>query len=215
MSQNAPEILLIDKTKGITSYDVIRALKRRLGRVKIGHAGTLDPNATGLMVIGIGTGTKLLSDYLKLPKTYEAEVLFGIRTDSGDITGKILEEKDASLLTEGMLASAVKKIEGRNSFPVPKFSAIKQGGKALYTLARAGEEFTPPEKVMEVRSAEIRSFKIHDGKARAEITFDVGSGTYIRTLAEEIGKLVHLPATLTELRRTRIGDFTLAGTEKI
>lgn len=101
--------MLIDKPLGITSYDVIRILQKRFGRIKMGHAGTLDPNASGLLILGIAEGTKELHNLLKLPKEYEAEILFGIRTDSGDRTGKILEEKKPTNITEEKLQQALKK----------------------------------------------------------------------------------------------------------
>jgi tRNA pseudouridine55 synthase len=213
--QKAPEMLLIDKPLGMTSYDAIRVLKRRFRGVKIGHAGTLDPNATGLMIIGLGTGTKKLTEFLKLPKSYEAGILFGVQTDSGDITGKIIGEKDASLLTEEILHEAIKKIIGTHSFAVPKYSAIKVAGERLYARARKGEDFTPPSKEMTTYTAHIENIKQKESRMRVDITFDVASGTYIRTLAEELGKFLGLPATLETLRRTRIGDFHIEDAEKI
>lgn len=215
IAQKAPEILLIDKPSGITSYDAIRVLKRRFRGVKIGHAGTLDPNATGLMIIGLGAGTKKLTEFLKLPKSYEAGILFGVQTDTGDKDGKIIREIDASSLTEEILNEALKKIIGTHSFAVPKYSAIKVEGKRLYARARKGEDFIPPLKEMTTYAAKIKEIKRIGKHALADVSFDVGSGTYIRSLAEEIGKLLDFPATLETLRRTRIGDFSIEDAEKI
>lgn len=215
MDQKPPQIALVDKPKGITTYDVIRRLKPRFRGVKIGHAGTLDPNATGLVILGIGEGTKELGNYLKLPKTYEAEITFGIRTDSGDTDGKIIEESDASTLEKSALEDALQKITGTHSFSVPKFSAIKMGGIPLYKRARKNEDFSPPEKEMTVTSAELRNFKKEERRAIASVVFDVSSGTYIRTLAEEIGKTLGFPATLSNLRRTRIGEFRIEDAEPL
>lgn len=215
MAQKPPQIALIDKPKGITTYDVIRALKPRFRGLKIGHAGTLDPNATGLVILGIGEGTKELGNYLKLPKTYEAEIMFGLRTDSGDTDGKTIEESDASALEKSALEAALQKITGTHSFAVPKFSAIKVGGVPLYKRARKNEEFTPPEKEMAVTKAELLDFKKEGTRVIAQVVFDVGSGTYIRTLAEEIGKTLGLPATLSNLRRTKIGEFRIEDAEKL
>lgn len=208
-------IRFFDKPKGITSFDLIRRLRVKLGIRKMGHAGTLDPNATGLMIIAIGSATKELSNLLKLPKTYEAEILFGIQTDTGDTVGKIIEEKDASYLKEKDLIDALKKIEGKHSLLVPRYSAIKVGGKPLYARARSGEVFTPPEKEMEIQKADLLSFEKKEKQVIARVLFDVGSGTYIRSLAEEIGKKLNLPATLQNLRRTKIGKFSIEDAEKI
>ena len=150
-------ILLIDKPKGITSFDCIRILRRKLGVRKMGHAGTLDPMATGLMIISVGEGTKRLQELLKLPKVYEAEILFGIKTDTGDITGKILEESKVS----GQMSDVTKLSEvltgmvGKLELPVPAYSAIKRGGEALYKKARRGEVVETPIKTMEIKAAEF------------------------------------------------------------
>lgn len=215
MTQNAPKILLVDKPLGITSYDVIRILKRRFRGLKIGHAGTLDPNATGLMIIGIGDGTKDLNLLLKLSKEYDAEILFGLQTDSGDVTGKTVAEKTIENFSEEALKNALLKITGKNEFTVPLYSAIKKDGKPLYAYARAGKEITLPKKEMEVFSVTLHGLENHDGKIIAKIHFAVASGTYIRTLAEELGILLKIPATLKNLRRTRIGDFHIKDAEKI
>lgn len=215
IAPKAPKMLLVDKSQGITSYDVIRVLKRRFPGVKIGHAGTLDPNATGLMIIGLGEGTKELTEFLKLPKNYTAGILFGRETDTGDRDGKTIREADTSSLSEDALREAIKKIIGTHSFSVPKYSAIKMGGKPLYARARKGEDFTPPSKEMTVYEAKVESVKRKEKYVYASVTFDVASGTYIRTLAKEIGKLLNLPATLETLHRTRIGNFRVEDAEKI
>lgn len=221
-----PQILLIDKTKGKTSYDVIRALKSRFPGVKLGHAGTLDPNATGLIIVGAGAGTKQLASLLKLPKTYDAEVLFGLRTDTGDITGKVIESRDTEYLTQSMVERAVAELVGAHSYPLPAYSAVKQAGVPLYKRARKGEVVNPPVREMEVKSATLKKFGFSEGVAincytsefdklaTAEIIFDVASGTYIRSLAEELGRKLGVPATLKELRRTRIGDFRVEDAEE-
>ncbi len=200
-----PGILLADKPKGISSYDVIRVLQRKLNLKKVGHAGTLDPNATGLMILACGPATKRLGEFLKLPKTYEAEIVFGIETDTGDIVGNIVREKKDFTLEETALREAVAKIVGKNILPVPAYSAIKIAGKSLYKHTLAGTEIAKPEREMVVNEAEILSIT----KAGATVRFAVESGTYIRSLVEAIGKSVGIPATLANLRRTVIGKFSL------
>lgn len=210
-----PEILLIDKPKGITSFDVIRALRKRLNIKKMGHAGTLDPNATGLMIIGIAGGTKKLDEYLKLSKTYEADILLGVRTDTGDIDGSILEERDGSGASDESIREAVRSIEGVRTFRVPMYSAIKIKGKPLYAYAREGKKDMAPEKEMRVERAEVQRIAREKKQTIVSVVFDVGSGTYIRTLAEEIGRYLGLPTTLKDLRRTRIGNFSIENAKSI
>lgn len=207
--RNIPDLLFVDKPKGITSFDVIRALRKKLGVRKMGHAGTLDPLATGLMIIGIGSGTKKLGEYLKLSKTYEAEILLGVGTDTGDVSGRITGRKDTARIEEGAIRDAVKRVEGIHSFRVPMYSAVKVKGKPLYAYARKGEKDMAPEREMRVNRAEVTSIAREDGNTAVFVTFDVESGTYIRTLAEAIGKELGVPAALRNLRRTRIGAFTL------
>lgn len=202
-------ILLIDKPAGITSFDVIRVLRKKFGIKKMGHAGTLDPLATGLLIIGIGDGTKDLTKYIKLQKTYEAEILFGTKTDTGDTDGKIIEEKSATHLSKENVMKALKKIIGTHLFPVPFYSAIKVSGVRLYTHARKGDIIVLPKKEMTVFAASLISFRTLGEKAVASVSLNVSSGTYIRTLAEEIGNILSLPATIQKLRRIRIGNFSI------
>jgi tRNA pseudouridine55 synthase len=205
------ELFLIDKPQGITSYDVIRRLQRKHGKLKMGHAGTLDPMATGLMIIGVGAGTKKLNDYLKLDKTYDAEITLGIRTDTSDITGIILEEQPVPDLSEEQVKQIVASLVGTNDLPVSIYSALKKEGKPLYAYAREGKEIEAPVRAMTVMKADFVSF---DGK-KIKAIFDVASGTYIRSLAEEIGKRLGTVATLSALRRTRIGGFKVEDAERI
>lgn len=208
-------ILLIDKPKGITSFDVIRILRKKLGIRKMGHAGTLDPMASGLMIIGVNEGTKKMSEFLKLPKVYVADVLLGKKTDTGDVEGRVIEEKEMGNITEEKIRETVESMVGKHSLSVPMYSAIKIGGRPLYKLARKkekGSELTeeekniiPPVKEMEVIFVRLLST---DG-ASIKIEMEVSSGTYIRTLGEELGRRLGYPATLSGLRRTKIGEFLI------
>ena len=219
------DILLIDKPAGITSFDVIRKLRRKLGVQKLGHAGTRDPMATGLLMVGVGEGTKKLQEYLKLSKVYEAEVLLGVRTDTGDREGKILERLEGEKvrrLKEGEIQKVLELLVRKIVLPVPRYSAIKVGGKRLYAMARKGEEFEPPKKEMEVVRLVFRGIKNEESGIRGEgigivvkFEVEVTSGTYIRSLAEEIGRRLGVPSTLWSLRRTRIGEFTIENAHKL
>jgi len=212
------KILLIDKPAGITSFDVIRRLRRKLVVRKLGHAGTLDPMATGLLLVGVGEGTKELSQLLKLPKTYEAEILLGVRTDTGDITGKIVEQLNGEpiqRLEEKDIKDVLVRMVGELHLPVPAYSAIKQGGEPLYKKARRGEKVETPTRMMIVAGVTNVSVKKFDDKVKVNVTFDVGSGAYIRSLAEELGLRLGVPATLSALRRTKIGEYDVKDAEMI
>lgn len=208
------KIILIDKPKGITSFDVIRILRKKLGIRKMGHAGTLDPFATGLLIVAIGDATKKLTQFIKLPKTYEAEIVFGIATDSGDETGKIIRQ-EKSVISREDLEAEINKLIGVQKLAVPIFSAIKIGGEALYKKARRGEKIDLPIKEMEVRNAILKDVVYENSQTVVNLILDVSSGTYIRSLAVELGRRLSAPAHVRNLRRTKIGDFSIEQAEKI
>jgi len=207
--ENLDKIILIDKPKGITSFDVIRQLRKKIGVRKMGHAGTLDPLASGLMIIGIQEGTKLLNNFLKLPKTYEAHILLGKSTTTGDMEGEVVSSGDAGHIKKSEIEKVTKEMVGTHNIKVPIYSAIKQGGVPLYKKARAGHDVEAPVKEMTVTHAILEDLYEHDGYPIIKINFDVSSGTYIRSLAEEFGKKLNVPATLFDLRRLTIGDFSV------
>lgn len=218
--QPPDDILLIDKPKGITSFDVIRRLRRELSIRKMGHGGTLDPLASGLMIIGVEKGTKKLTDYLKLDKEYVADVRVGERRSTGDLEGVILEERAVAHLDQGIVKEVLAGMQGTLTLPVSAYSAIKKDGVPMYkrahSAAKRGEviEDVPP-RAMEVYETEL--FKVVEGDGRCVLTirFFVGSGTYIRSLGEELGKRLGYPATLENLRRTKIGDFDIEDARKL
>ena len=203
-------IMLVDKPKGITSFDVIRRLRRELRVKKLGHAGTLDPLASGLMLIGVGDGTKDLAALIKLPKTYESEIVVGERTETGDAEGVIVEEVPVCILEEETARRVLHDMTGGLELSVPRHSAVKVGGKPLYEHTRRGVEVPIPIKRMEIYAAHLRAIEPHGERVHVFVSWEVGSGTYIRSLAEEFGRRLKLPATLGNLRRTRIGTFDIA-----
>lgn len=209
------KVLLIDKPAGITSFDVIRRLRKQLSIKKMGHAGTLDPFATGLMLVGYEEGTKELTSLTKQDKTYIAHVQFGVQTDTGDCTGKVLLRSDEVHLQPVQIQEALIRLVGTHAYIPPKYSAIKISGKKLYEYARNNQEVVIPERNMTVYKAELLSLSSINSMYVAEILFDVASGTYIRTLGEELGRLVGYPATLVELRRVRIGDHIIDNATKL
>jgi tRNA pseudouridine55 synthase len=209
------KVLLIDKPKGITSFDVIRTLRKQLGIKKMGHAGTLDPFATGLMLIGYEEGTKELTLLTKQDKTYIAHVQFGVQTDTGDCTGKVLLRSECVTLSTIEVEQKLAELIGTHEYLPPKYSAIKISGKKLYEYARKGQEVAVPLRSMTVYAAKLISLRQDNNMYIVEVLFDVASGTYIRTLGEELGKLLGYPATLLELRRTRIGSFSIDNAVKL
>lgn len=214
------ELLLIDKPLGITSMDVIRRLRRILNIKKIGHAGTLDPLATGLMLVGVGPGTKKLMDLVKLDKEYIAEVRIGERRTTGDMEGEIVEEREVTTLTQQEVHNALLSLLGSVELPVSAYSAIKVDGTPMYKRARKaernGEVVTDvPLRTMSIDEAELLSFSMAEGRVVATVRFSVGSGTYIRSLAEELGARLGYPATLQNLRRTKVGKFDIKDAKKL
>lgn len=212
-----PELLLIDKPRGITSMGVIRVLRKQLGIKKMGHAGTLDPLATGLMLIGIGKGTKKLAELIKLDKEYIAEIRIGERRSTGDLEGEVVEEKKVEEpveILQSKISTELSNLLGTLSLPVSAYSAIKVDGVAMYKRARkaekTGEIITEvPVRDMRVYETELLHFEISGDRAVATVRFAVGSGTYIRSLSEELGRRVGYPATLQNLRRTKVGEFDI------
>jgi tRNA pseudouridine55 synthase len=215
----AEELLLIDKPSGITSMDVIRRLRKKLNIRKIGHAGTLDPLATGLLLVGVGAGTKQLTDLVGLDKEYVAEVRIGESRTTGDLEGEVTATKDASSLTEGQVEQCVTEMIGTHTLPVSAYSAIKKDGVPMYKRARQAEKrgvvvTDVPVREMTVHGAELLDFTPGQ-PAVATVRLAVSSGTYIRSLAEEIGRRLGYPATLQFLRRTKIGEYLVEEAETI
>lgn len=216
MSNKLPEnLILVDKPKGITSFDVIRILRREMGIKKMGHAGTLDPLATGLMIIGINDGTKQMEQFLKLDKSYEAEILLGTKTDTGDLEGKVIETREVTNVEEDYVEEFFRNFHGEFDMPVPKYSAIKSGGKALYEYARAGEDVEVPVKKMKIYKSVLKGIEETSEGFILKVNFDVASGVYIRSIVEFVGNFLDVPATLANLRRTKIGEYDLKGSKKL
>ena len=212
-------LLLIDKPSGMTSFGVVARVRRILGIKKAGHAGTLDPLATGLMLVGVGAGTKALTSLVKLDKEYVAEILVGQRRSTGDMEGVVLEERVvAEMFAPDTITTTLASLLGEITLPVSAYSAIKVDGVPMYKRARAaeqkGEVADPvPARLMRVDEAELLSQEtiIYDSKQfqLVRVRFAVGSGTYIRSLAEELGRRLGYPATLYNLRRTKVGEFRI------
>lgn len=208
------ELLLVDKPSGMSSFDVIRVLRRKTGVRKFGHAGTLDPLASGLMLIGVEKGTKALTLLTKLDKEYVAEVRFGEKRSTGDLEGEVIEKAAVYDLAAETVRAALVGLVGTHVYPVSAYSAIKKDGVPFYKRARAaskkGEYITEvPLRSMTVYDAELCDLFVEGGFTVARVRFFVGSGTYIRSLGEALGEKLGIPATLQLLRRTRIGEYAV------
>lgn len=190
----------------MTSHDAVNFLRKIFQTRKIGHGGTLDPAATGILPVAIGRATKFIEYLADCDKTYRAEILFGISTDSGDLDGKILrQEENVTMPTLEELKVAAKNFVGEIEQTPPKFSAIKIGGRKAYDLARKNLDFEMPRRKIFINKFEILSVE----ENFVEVEVDCAKGTYIRSLAEDFGKVFELPATLKSLQRTRVGNFYL------
>ena len=198
--------LIIDKEKGWTSFDVVNKLRHLLHVKKMGHTGTLDPNATGVLVVLFGKATKL-SEKLTHDtiKRYEAEMILGITTDTQDITGEVLSKKDASNVTEEKLLSVMRDFSGDLLQKPPMYSAKKKDGKKLYEYARAGVEIEREPVPIRVFENSLRSFE----NGRAQIEVSCSAGTYIRTLINDMGEALSCGACMGDLRRLSTGDFSI------
>lgn len=197
-------IIIVNKTKGITSFDVIRKLKKILRTKKIGHTGTLDPLASGVMLICVGKSTKLAQDLEAKDKVYIADFDIGYATDTYDTEGKKIAENHIEISKENLI-EATKKFLGSIKQVPPMYSAIKMDGKKLYDLARKGIEVERSERDVKIEYINILNF----GENKAQIQTKVSKGCYIRSLIYDIGKDLGTYATMTELLRTAVGDYSL------
>ncbi len=206
MKTQAPSgFLNINKPRGMTSYDVVRHAKRVLKTKKIGHAGNLDPDATGVLVLGVGTATRFLSLVMDLPKEYVAEIQLGVLTDTLDAVGQVLDRKPVPPLTREQVEAVLRQFKGEIEQIPPAFSAIKIEGKRLYELARDGILVTPKPKRVTIYSIELLELE----ENRLKIRVYASKGTYVRSLARDIGLKLGTYGIVHSLVRTRVGHFRL------
>ena len=206
-------VMNVNKPSGISSYDVIRHIKsvlkppiaNRQSPIPIGHAGTLDPLASGVLLVLLGEATKVSRFLLNLPKEYVAGVLFGRQTDTDDITGKTLAERPVTGLTAESVRAALNRLTGEIEQIPPAFSALKQDGQPLYRLARRGQEVCPKSRKVTVYEIELLDWR----PPTATIRCLVSAGTYVRALARDLGTSLGTVATLASLVRTKVGQFTI------
>jgi tRNA pseudouridine55 synthase len=199
----APEgLLLVDKPSGMTSHDAVDIVRRSLGTRKVGHAGTLDPMATGLLVLGVGRATRLLRYLGELPKTYAATGRLGEETDTLDADGEIVRTAPVDV-SPAELQRACASLVGESMQTPPAYSAVKVGGRKLYEAARGGEELEAPARPIRVDAFDVTEFDGRDLQARITCS----GGTYVRVLVADVGRSLGCGAHLIGLRRTAIGSL--------
>jgi tRNA pseudouridine55 synthase len=208
-------ILVVDKPSGWTSHDVVARVRRLAGTRKVGHAGTLDPMATGVLVLGLGAGTRLLTYLVGADKTYTATIRLGAATVTDDAEGDLTETADVVSVPPERLARAVAELTGPIEQRPSSVSAIKVDGRRSYARVRAGEDVELPARpvtvhrfaVLAERPAELAGHRVVD----LDVEVEVSSGTYVRALARDLGARLGVGGHLTALRRTRVGPFGLDG----
>lgn len=215
MNDAENQIILIDKPAGISSFGVVAKVRRELTqkfghKTKVGHTGTLDPFATGLLILLTGKMTKKSHEFLKLDKVYEATLKLGFVSSTGDPEGEIKKLNDNSIEIN-KIKKTIKTFIGEIEQTPPKFSAIKINGERAYKLARKNKEFEVPSREVEIYSIDILDYHYPELKIRTHVS----SGTYIRTLAEDIGKKLGTGAYLISLRRIKIGNYDIKNAKKI
>ena len=200
----------IDKPTGITSFDVIRAVRRAAGMRRVGHAGTLDPAATGVLPVALGEATKLVEELLDARKRYRAVVELGVATDTYDADGTVVTRNDASTVTRSQLEAELVRFHGEQWQRPPAYSAVKRGGVPAYKAARAGTPLELEPRRVVTYSVKLISFEqTVEGTPLAIIEVECGRGYYLRTLAHDLGQALGCGAHLRELRRTAVGTFNV------
>jgi tRNA pseudouridine55 synthase len=203
---DASGVILFDKPAGISSAGAVARTRRRLGRgVKVGHAGTLDPLASGVLVVCVGAATRLIEYVQRMPKTYRARVRLGVTSDTDDADGIVVEAIDPPIPTETDLRDALARQVGTIDQVPPEFSAIKVAGERAYDLARAGREVTLKARPVTITRVELLEYEW----PHAGLEIDCGSGTYIRSIARDVGRALGCGGLIEMLTRTRIGGFAI------
>jgi tRNA pseudouridine55 synthase len=204
-------VLFIDKSLDWTSFDVVKKVRALFDVRKVGHAGTLDPQATGLMIVCTEKKTKSIEQFVGLEKEYTGSCEMGVRTPSFDMETAVSELKDSSTVTEQQIEDVAKSFLGKQLQLPPMYSAVKYGGKPLYQYARSGKTVERTEREIDVKKFEI--LKVH--APYVDFCIVCSKGTYIRSLVDEMGIRLGCGAALTALRRTRIGEYTVAKAKTI
>jgi tRNA pseudouridine55 synthase len=203
-------IVVVDKPAGITSHTVVSRIRRLAGTRKVGHAGTLDPMATGVLIIGINRATRLLGHLQLADKSYDATIRLGATTTTDDAEGEIITMSPVDGVTAEAISAAVERFRGEISQVPSKVSAIKVDGRRAYERVRAGEEVALKARTVTVSRYDVLDVRVSPTEISVDVSVDCSSGTYIRALARDLGAELGVGGHLTALRRTRVGSFDLA-----
>jgi len=198
-------VIVIDKPQGWTSHDVVNFVRKKSGIRKVGHAGTLDPMATGVLVVLVGKSTKLSQEYSQHDKRYLARMILGVTTDTQDAEGRITKTEPVNGVTEKKIEDALKEFNGEIEQVPPMVSAIKHKGQPLYKLARKGISIARKPRQIFIDKLKLTSYKMPE----AALDISCSKGTYVRTLCEDIGNRLGCGAHMSYLRRVRSGKFTI------
>ena len=201
-------MLLIYKEKGISSFKLLQKIKQKCSYKKLGHTGTLDPLAEGLLIVLTDTETKKQQEFMGLDKEYEAIARLGIQTTTGDLEGKLIKTRGCNL-SEEQITNALLSLQGEHLWEVPLYSAIKVNGKPLYKYARENKQVEIPRKKMQIFNIQLISINRKTQHTDVHFKVKVSSGTYIRTITEKLGEKLNCPATTTLIKRTKIGSYSL------
>jgi tRNA pseudouridine55 synthase len=202
-------LVVVDKPAGMTSHDVVARCRRLFGTRKVGHAGTLDPMATGVLIVGIARATKILGLLTTTSKSYAATIRLGQTTSTEDAEGDILQTVSAEDVTDSQIEDAVSALRGDIDQVPSAVSAIKVDGQRAYKLVREGHDVSLAARRVQIHRFEILDVRRHDGPIDVDVEVDCSSGTYIRALARDVGAALKVGGHLTALRRTRVGSFDL------
>ncbi|MCA9409435.1 MAG: tRNA pseudouridine(55) synthase TruB [Candidatus Omnitrophica bacterium] len=204
-------IIVVNKPDGLTSHDVVAKVRRKFNMKRVGHAGTLDPLATGVLVVLLGKSTKLFDEFVGFDKAYRATLILGRKTTSADIQGETISEKSVDHISSEEIKKVFKQFVGEIEQVPPMVSAVKMKGKKLYQLARKGVVINRPARNITIRKLEVRSIEM----PQVEFYVECSKGTYVRQLAEDIGEALGCGACICQIERTKVGEFEINEAVKI
>ncbi len=205
-SMHCDGFLVVDKPMGWTSYDVVEFLKKKFGLKKVGHGGTLDPIATGILVLGLGRATRQLGMFIASDKTYRITLLLGVRTDTQDTTGKVIREQAVPALTQAEFEKLLVEFRGEIVQILPKYSAVKYKGKPFYYYTRRGMEIPIKTRKVFIRDIRVINYSL----PRVQMEVSCATGAYMRTLCDSLGEKIGCGGTLAALVRTKCGSVDIA-----
>ena len=204
-------ILVVDKPSDMTSHDVVDVVRRKFKMKQVGHAGTLDPLATGVLVVLLGQATKLFNKFSAFDKSYVATITFGLTTDTADIRGNVIDRKPYDLVTEQNVRDIFRSFLGESDQIPPMVSALKHKGKRLYQLARKGVEIKREARRIKIYSLELLSFMLPEVK----FSLECSKGTYVRKFAEDVGSRLGCGGCISQIHRTKVGPFEIGQAAKL